>query len=132
MQKPFPGPNVMLPALSLSDPPDLDHHLAYKKREAIWKKLISDEHKKWCLCGSYLNHFLPATEALRSKSCSEENSEEAGTSGGGEGAEGGMDTDALEDLIVAGGGEDGYLIEDLFINGFPDDIDIYLLEGGNL
>lgn len=72
MQKPLPGPNVMLPALRLSDPPDLDHHLAFKRREAIWKQIVSNEHKKWCLCGSYLNHFLPSTEPLKNQTCGDE------------------------------------------------------------
>lgn len=122
----------MLPALRLSDPPDLDHHLAFKKREATWKRLVSDEHKKWCLCGSYLNHFLPATEPLKQNSCSGGGDSEgdaiipdAGGEGGSEDAAGGED-------VVAAGGEDGYLTEDLFINGFLDDIDIYMLLDGNL
>lgn len=79
MQKPFPGPNLLLPAIRLSDPPSLDSHLAFKRAEATWKKLVSAEHKKWCLCGSYLNHFLPRTEPL--KSCTQE---ETGAEGGEE------------------------------------------------
>nr|QYD02153.1 ORF2 [Torque teno felis virus] len=74
MQKPLPGPNLMLPALRLSDTPNLDSDLAYKKREAKWKQLISKTHKEWCLCGSYLNHFLSSNEPLRS--CSKEGEED--------------------------------------------------------
>lgn len=73
MQAPYPGPNLLLPVIRLSDPPDLDHVVAYKRREAVWKKLISDEHKKWCLCGSYLNHFLKPDEPLKNtETCTEE------------------------------------------------------------
>lgn len=100
MQKPLPGPNVMLPAIRLSDPPDLDSHLAYKRREAIWKKLISTEHKKWCLCGSYINHFLPSTEPLQNSSCTSEDTGD--TSGGEKGAAGGEESEDLfteEDFI---------------------------------
>nr|QYD02357.1 ORF2 [Torque teno felis virus] len=76
MQAPFPGPNVMLPALRLSDTPDLDHCLAFKRREAEWKRLVSNSHREWCLCGSYLNHFLPAEAPL--KSCTEDEKEDSG------------------------------------------------------
>nr|QYD02372.1 ORF2 [Torque teno felis virus] len=70
MELPLPGPNLMLPTISLSGPPDLEHHLAYKRREAIWKALVSKTHKDWCLCGSYKNHFLPSDEPLRAQESS--------------------------------------------------------------
>nr|ASA48786.1 ORF2 [Torque teno Leptonychotes weddellii virus-2]WCS65892.1 ORF2 [Torque teno Leptonychotes weddellii virus 2]ASA48898.1 ORF2 [Torque teno Leptonychotes weddellii virus-2]ASA48922.1 ORF2 [Torque teno Leptonychotes weddellii virus-2]WCS65896.1 ORF2 [Torque teno Leptonychotes weddellii virus 2] len=37
--------------------PDLRHPLGYRKAEAVWKRLISREHTKFCSCGSYINHF---------------------------------------------------------------------------
>ncbi|ABU55880.1 ORF2 [Torque teno felis virus 2] len=99
MERPLPGPNVMLPAISLTDPPNLDHHLAYRRKEAIWKQLISSEHKKWCLCGSYRNHFLPPEKSLinEEKSCSED----VVTGGGGDGREGEDDSKDMvgEDAI---------------------------------
>nr|QYD02057.1 ORF2 [Torque teno felis virus] len=48
----------MLPALDLSGSPDLHNREAFKKREAKWKQLVSATHKEWCLCGSFLNHFI--------------------------------------------------------------------------
>lgn len=79
MEPPYPGPNLMLPALRLSDPPSLDSHLAYKKREAIFKRLVAAEHKKWCLCGAVKNHYIPSDLPLASKeSCSEEGGEQSG------------------------------------------------------
>nr|QYD02177.1 ORF2 [Torque teno felis virus] len=105
MQKPLPEPNVMLPALRLSDPPDLDSHLAFKRREAIWKQLISTEHKKWCLCGSFLNHFLPKTEPLRS--CTRDGGEESGE----------PDPDEGDMVVIADTGEE----EDIFMEGLPRD-----------
>nr|QYD02387.1 ORF2 [Torque teno felis virus] len=105
MQKPLPGPNVMLPALRLSGSPDLDSHLAYKRREAEWKRLISAEHKKWCLCGSYMNHFISSEEPLRSKSCSGDGGEEP-IIDGEEGATSGGDI-GDEDIVTLGGGGDG-------------------------
>lgn len=91
MEPPYPGPNLMLPALNLSGPPNFDHNLAYKKREAQWKRLVSETHKEWCLCGSYKNHFIKPEEPL----CSSGDGEGAlGATGGGEG-----------DISLAGGGE---------------------------
>ncbi|AEZ53063.1 ORF2 [Torque teno felis virus-Fc-TTV2] len=75
MQSPFPRPALMLPAIDLSSAPNLDSDLAYKKREAQWKRLISETHKEWCLCGSYLNHFLDASKPLLNKTCGEERDE---------------------------------------------------------
>nr|QYD02408.1 ORF2 [Torque teno felis virus] len=72
MEPPCPGPNVMLPALNLSDTPDFDNLLAYKKREAQWKQSVSASHRAWCLCGSYKNHFLPPNASLIKSSCGEE------------------------------------------------------------
>lgn len=70
MEWPPPSPALMLPALDLSSAPDLSHHISYKKREAQWKKLVSETHKHWCLCGSYKNHFLPPdTPLINSSSC---------------------------------------------------------------
>nr|QYD02159.1 ORF2 [Torque teno felis virus]QYD02162.1 ORF2 [Torque teno felis virus]QYD02168.1 ORF2 [Torque teno felis virus] len=106
MEPPLPGPNLLLPALSLSGPPNLDHHLAYKRREAQWKRLVSDSHKEWCLCGSYKNHFLSPDKPLLKESCSEK---EDASEQGGDGAEAstfraGEDiTD--EDIILAAGGD---------------------------
>lgn len=85
MQPPMPGPALMLPAIDLSSPPDLDHHIHYKEREARWKRLVSESHREWCLCGSYLNHFLPAGTKLLG--CTDD-----GGDGGGE--DGPKDTDA--------------------------------------
>lgn len=48
----------MLPAVDLSGTPDIDHRVTYKKREAKWKRLVSETHREWCLCGSFLNHFI--------------------------------------------------------------------------
>nr|QYD02393.1 ORF2 [Torque teno felis virus] len=103
-KKPLPGPNLMLPALDLSSTPDLDHTLLYKKREALWKQLVSQSHKDWCLCGSYLNHFLDKKHSLITGSCfgSEDDSskEDAGVqTDGGDGE--------LTDMeIISAGGEE--------------------------
>lgn len=64
MEPPLPGPALMLPAIDLSSTPNLDTHLAFKKREAEWKRLVSATHREWCLCGSYKNHFLPPEKSL--------------------------------------------------------------------
>nr|WCS66124.1 ORF2 [Torque teno Leptonychotes weddellii virus 2] len=40
-----------------SSGPDFSHPIGYRKAEAVWKRLISKEHAKFCCCGSYLNHF---------------------------------------------------------------------------
>nr|WCS66088.1 ORF2 [Torque teno Leptonychotes weddellii virus 2] len=37
--------------------PDFSHPIGYRKAEAVWKRLISKEHSKFCACGSYINHF---------------------------------------------------------------------------
>nr|WBM82671.1 MAG: ORF2 [Torque teno polar bear virus 22] len=29
----------------------------FKKKEAIWKRSVSDSHKLFCSCPSYLSHF---------------------------------------------------------------------------
>lgn len=70
----MPGPNLMLPAIDLSSTPDLDSYTTYKLREAKWKQLVSKSHKAWCLCGSFVNHFILPTEPL----CTEESSTVAG------------------------------------------------------
>nr|QYD02063.1 ORF2 [Torque teno felis virus]QYD02069.1 ORF2 [Torque teno felis virus]QYD02117.1 ORF2 [Torque teno felis virus]QYD02126.1 ORF2 [Torque teno felis virus]QYD02198.1 ORF2 [Torque teno felis virus] len=103
MEKPFPGPNVMLPALNLSDTPDLDCHLAYKKRQALWLREVSESHRAWCLCGSFRNHFVQDNQPLKNSECSE------GRGGGEEdvvGATMGEDaSDAVsdQDMVAAGG-----------------------------
>nr|QYD02120.1 ORF2 [Torque teno felis virus] len=74
---PMPGPSLMLPALDLSGTPDLDHHTTYKKREAEWKRLVSSLHREWCLCGSFINHFILPQNSLV---CTEE--EDARVAGG--------------------------------------------------
>lgn len=87
MEPPFPSPALMLPAIDLSGPPDLDSHLNYKRREAKWKQVCSATHKEWCLCGSYLNHFRESTEPLTNSSCGPEDGGDAGegaTLGGGD------------------------------------------------
>nr|QYD02345.1 ORF2 [Torque teno felis virus] len=65
MEPPYPGPSLMLPAIDLSRAPDINHHITYKKREAVWKQLVSKTHAEWCLCGSYKNHFVSPTEPLQ-------------------------------------------------------------------
>nr|QYD02150.1 ORF2 [Torque teno felis virus] len=97
MQRPLPGPNVMLPAINLSDSPDLDSVVAFKRREAKWKQLISYEHKKWCLCGSYMNHFVSSSQPL----CGEEKENPGGAAENG----GGNDDISDADIIAAGGDE---------------------------
>lgn len=97
MQRPFPGPNVMLPAINLSDTPDLDSVVAFKRREAKWKQLISSEHKKWCLCGSYMNHFVSSSQPL----CGEEKEDL-----GNEGENGGGGDDISDAEIIAAGGNE--------------------------
>lgn len=79
-------------ATRLSQSPDLDSGLAYKRREAKWKQLVSSSHKEWCECGNYLNHFP----------C-------GGDGGAGDGGDGGADA-IIPDI------EDIYTEED-FIDG---------------
>nr|QYD02402.1 ORF2 [Torque teno felis virus] len=82
--EPLPGPSLMLPALDLSGSPDLDPHTTFKLREAEWKRLISSLHKEWCLCGSYINHFILPENSLQQ--CTVDAGRDtagAGTSGGG-------------------------------------------------
>nr|QYD01790.1 ORF2 [Torque teno felis virus] len=87
--EPLPGPSLMLPAVDLSGSPDLDHHTTYKRREAQWKRLVSQLHREWCLCGSFINHFiLPPNSLLR---CTEDD----------------LDRDAEGDTLLAGGGGGG-------------------------
>lgn len=83
----------MLPVIRLSDSPDLDSHLAFKRREAKWKRLVSETHKEWCLCGSYLNHFLPATSDLLS------------CTGGEDGPGAGSEEAKRDEDFLAGGGD---------------------------
>lgn len=103
MEPPYPGPNLLLPSLGLSGPPDLDHYMAFKRREAKWKQLVSTSHKAWCLCGSYLNHFLPSDQPLLSKTCTEEDKKEDGAADTGEDLTI-PDLDGItdEDIIAAG------------------------------
>lgn len=109
MQKPLPGPSVMLPALNLSGPPDLDHHINYRKREAQWKRLVSQTHAEWCLCGSYTNHFLPNSASL----CTEE--KEFGDQNGD-----------IEDIRGETNGGDGDVSEELPRLDMPESLKIYL------
>nr|QZE11921.1 MAG: ORF2 [Torque teno felis virus] len=122
MEPPLPGPNLMLPAINLSCTPDLDSHLAYKKREAIWKRLVSDSHKNWCLCGSYLNHF---------QKCGDEKPDT------------GVSDAAMADIVVEGddtigdadaGGEDGdqRYFGGRWANTYLKDIEQYGSGDGNL
>nr|QYD02180.1 ORF2 [Torque teno felis virus] len=98
--EPLPGPSLMLPALDLSGSPDLDHNTTYKRREAQWKRLVSSLHREWCLCGSFLNHFiLPPNSLIQ---CTE----------------GGSEPDAAED-ITPGVGEDGGA-DGIDVDGDPD------------
>nr|QYD02132.1 ORF2 [Torque teno felis virus] len=106
MSEPLPGPNVMLPALDLSGPPSLDHVILYKKREALWKRLVSTSHREWCLCGSAANHFLPPHKELKNSTCGEE--EDGDCAGGPDvGTEGGDSKEDItdEDMVAAGGEE---------------------------
>nr|QYD02291.1 ORF2 [Torque teno felis virus] len=106
MSEPLPGPNVMLPALDLSGPPSVDHVILYKKREAVWKRLVSTTHREWCLCGSAANHFLPPHKELVNSACGEEEGE-AIADGPDVGTEGGDSKEDIadEDMVAAGGEE---------------------------
>nr|QYD02249.1 ORF2 [Torque teno felis virus]QYD02252.1 ORF2 [Torque teno felis virus] len=94
MQPPFPSPALMLPAIDLSRTPDLDSHISYKKRECLWKRQVSLSHAQWCLCGSYLNHFLPPDQPLRN-SCGDgaDGGDVLGATGESEDASRGGDSD---------------------------------------
>lgn len=96
----------MLPVISLSDTPDLDCHLAFKRREAEWKRLVSKTHRDWCLCGSYRNHFISSTEPLQKESCTTDEDDVIVLAGGATGGEPITQEDGLSDAdIVAAGGE---------------------------
>lgn len=101
MEPPYPSAALMLPAIDLSSSPNLDNHLDYKRREARWKQLVSNEHKKWCLCGSYLNHFLPRDKSLLKESCGEDDGRQEP-----EGADGG-EKDGVEEGDFIRGLEEG-------------------------
>nr|WCS65980.1 ORF2 [Torque teno Leptonychotes weddellii virus 2] len=47
----------MSSTINSSGGPDFSHPIGYRKAEAVWKRLISVEHQKFCACGSYINHF---------------------------------------------------------------------------
>ncbi|QCS38451.1 ORF2 [Torque teno ocelot virus] len=103
MEKPYPGPHLLLPAIDLSRSPSLDSHLDFKRREALFKRQVSDLHKQWCLCGSYKNHFISPNYSLKKDSCSEDTGGDSG-----EGATGGAATiqepgDIADEDILAGG-----------------------------
>nr|QYD02285.1 ORF2 [Torque teno felis virus] len=72
MDSMVPGPNHMLPALDLSNTPDLDLILTFKKREAKFKLAVSKLHREWCLCGSAANHYLPKNCPLKNSTCGNE------------------------------------------------------------
>nr|QPZ44500.1 ORF2 [Torque teno felis virus] len=42
---------------SLSQSPNLHPDFAFKRQEALWKQLVSAEHRKFCSCGDYTQHF---------------------------------------------------------------------------
>nr|UYM26541.1 ORF3 [Torque teno felis virus] len=42
---------------SLSQSPNLHPDFTYKRQEALWKQLVSAEHRKFCSCGDYTQHF---------------------------------------------------------------------------
>ncbi|BBE36951.1 hypothetical protein [Paguma larvata torque teno virus] len=42
---------------SCFDSPDIHPDITFKRKEAQWKRLISQTHQSWCHCGNYLNHF---------------------------------------------------------------------------
>nr|WCS65269.1 ORF2 [Torque teno Leptonychotes weddellii virus 1] len=67
-----------LPAIGVSDNPDLHHPLKFRQAEARWKRGVSIAHAAFCACGNFLLHF---------KWCGEGRE---GT-GGQEGADGGAD-----------------------------------------
>nr|QYD02111.1 ORF2 [Torque teno felis virus] len=98
MQPPFPSPSLMLPALDLSRTPDLDSCISYKKRESLWKRQVSLSHSQWCLCGSYLNHFLPPDQPLRN-SCGEDAGREDAEGVTGESQDGSKDDISDADFI---------------------------------
>nr|QYD02189.1 ORF2 [Torque teno felis virus]QYD02243.1 ORF2 [Torque teno felis virus] len=106
MQPPAPSPSLMLPVIDLSGPPDLDHNIHYKQREARWKRLVSTSHAEWCCCGSYLNHFLPRDSKLRSCTDTEEEkhgeADVEGITGAEADASGGVgeNTDVGDDAII--------------------------------
>nr|QYD02006.1 ORF2 [Torque teno felis virus] len=127
MQTPLPGPNVMLPVIRLSDSPNLDCHISFKKREAEWKQLVSKSHRDWCLCGSYLNHFLPPEKPL--KQCSDVEDGDAGQRSVGVGDEDIADGAVGEDIVA---GDDWGYISDLSLKMCLEDIDTFGLEDGNL
>lgn len=93
----------MLPTLDLSGTPDLDHVLHYKRREAAWKRSVSESHKEWCLCGSYRNHFISSSQPLI-ESCGEGGTKEDGGDGGDDPIIEGGDI-ADEEMLAAGGQE---------------------------
>nr|WCS66064.1 ORF2 [Torque teno Leptonychotes weddellii virus 2] len=79
--------------------PDLRHPSGYRKAEAVWKRLISKEHSKFCDCGTYINHFRwPGTGG------DGEDQEDAGGTGDGDGG----DT-IISTVGATGGGGDGDL-----------------------
>nr|QYD02099.1 ORF2 [Torque teno felis virus] len=63
---PMPGPSLMLPALDLSGTPEFgsSYNFTKKKRKLNWKRLVSSLHREWCLCGSFINHFILPPNSL--------------------------------------------------------------------
>nr|ASA49034.1 ORF2 [Torque teno Leptonychotes weddellii virus 1] len=46
-----------LPAIGVSDNPDLHHPLKFRQAEARWKRGVSIAHAAFCACGNFLLHF---------------------------------------------------------------------------
>lgn len=100
MYKPYPSPSLLLPAIDLSGSPNMDHILAYKQAEAKWKRIVSETHKTWCLCGSYRNHFISASAPLEKCTESKEDSQD----GGDQQENGGTGGDITDEELIAAGG----------------------------
>lgn len=89
--------------------------LKKKVQEAKWKRLCSDEHKKWCQCGDWTKHIRCTTEESTTASGGDLDDDAAmvemlldaalsegeryGTEGGG------------EDMDIEGDGTEGESIE---------------------
>nr|WCS65532.1 ORF2 [Torque teno Leptonychotes weddellii virus 1] len=46
-----------LPAIGVSDNPDLHHPLKFRQAEAKWKRGVSLAHAAFCACGNFMLHF---------------------------------------------------------------------------
>nr|WCS65680.1 ORF2 [Torque teno Leptonychotes weddellii virus 1] len=54
-----------LPAIGVSDNPDLHHPLKFRQAEAKWKRGVSVAHAAFCACGNFLLHFKWCGEGRR-------------------------------------------------------------------